>query len=84
MAQTVLQHGEQNAMTPVTEPMLPGTVVELVEVAAENLRLVASEMGTWPPPRRYFHEKGGPQRRGAFRYFAMHQVFQGMQICKGL
>jgi hypothetical protein len=35
-------------MTPVTEPMLPGTVVELVEVAAENLRLVASEMGTWP------------------------------------
>jgi hypothetical protein len=35
-------------MTTATEPMLPATVVELVEVAAENLRLVASEMCTWP------------------------------------
>ncbi len=35
-------------MTTAKEPMLPGTVAELLEEAAGNLSLVASEMGTWP------------------------------------
>ena len=36
------------------------------------------------PPYRFSATGRGATLRGAFRYFAMRQFFQGMQICKGL